>query len=356
MYGESEPRNKLPIFAMVVAMIFGAGSIWLWTHGLQIAIHGLPSKTANTASIFDVANMNIENTLSNSSHFIRNAVPAIKLPSPTVTIMIGGDVMLDRLMRRIGTKKGYDYLFSSVAPLFKTADIVIANLEGPITINPSKTLLPNGTMTSSLLFTFAPSSAKALSNAGITAISLANNHEDNFGAAGVTETKKWLKGAGVKWFGSPWNVASTTFATTTKGMRIAFVGYESFQPGIDTVLAEIKRLSTAGYFVIVMPHWGEEYTTTPSVKMRSQARSFVTAGAKAIIGSHPHVMMSDEMIAGVPVYYSIGNLIFDQYFSEAVMNGEIVSLTLVNGPAGPSLDKIITYGTRLDRTKGVVLK
>ncbi len=356
MYGESEPRNKLPVFAIVVAIVFGAGSIWLWTDGLQVAINGLPEKITNTASVFDTTNIDIESALTNTSKFIRSAVPAIKLPSPTVTILMGGDVMLDRKMRQIGTKKGYDYLFSSLTPLFKSADIAIVNLEGPITSSPSKTLLSDGTLTKSLTFTFSPKSVGAISTAGITAVSLANNHTNNFGTIGLKETKNWLQTVGVKWFGSPTNTASTTLTMTIKNMNIAFVGYAGTVSGIDEVMAETRRLSTLGYFVIVMPHWGEEYATTPTVKMRSYAKSFVAAGAKAVIGAHPHVMMSNEMIAGVPVYYSIGNLLFDQYFSDAVMNGEIVSLTLSNGPAGPSLDKVITYGTRLDKTKGVVLK
>ena len=356
MYGESEPRNKFPVFAIIATMIFGAGSLWLWTNGLQIAINGLPSTRTNTASIFDATNVDIQSAISNTGSFIQRAVPAIKPPSTSVTLLIGGDIMMDRKIRYIGEKKGYDYLFSSLTPLFKTADITIANLEGPITSNPSKTLLPSGAITNDLTFTFAPVSAKALSNAGVTAVSLANNHENNFGSAGVVETKKWLKSVGVKWFGSPWNAASTTLEMTVKGMNIALVGYSSFNPGLNTVLGDIKQLSTQGYFVIVMPHWGDEYATAPTEMMRSQARAFVAAGAKAVIGSHPHVMMSNETIAGVPVYYSVGNLLFDQYFSDAVMNGEIVSLTLSNGPAGPSLDKVTTYGTRLDRTRGVTLK
>ena len=196
--------------------------------------------------------------------------------------------MLDRRIRYIGTKKGYDYLFSSVTPLFRTADVVIANLEGPVTTNPSKTLLPSGVTTDNMSFTFAPSSVQALSNAGITAVSLANNHEDNFGAAGVAETKQWLAKSGVQWFGSPWNVGSSSLVVNSKGMKIAFVGYHSFQSGIENVLADIKRLSADGDFVIVMPHWGPEYVSEPTIKMRDDARRFVAAGAKAVIGSARH--------------------------------------------------------------------
>ncbi len=369
MYGENEPRNRLPIMSIIAAIFFGAGSLWAGAQGVQLAFGHSRERSApqlskvdmipaanNTANILN-STRDFKKALSDTTSFIEDTVSkAIPLSSPPTTILIGGDIMLDRKIRSIGQKKGYDYLFASLSSLFRSADIVIANLEGPVTTYPSKTLLPNGVITQDLTFTFAPSSIKALANAGITAVSLANNHEDNFGAAGVTETKQWLKKSGIKWFGSPWNTASTSLVLDSKGMKIAFVGYHAFQGGIDNVLAQIRQLTKDGNFVIVMPHWGPEYTPSPTVKMRTQARSFIAAGAKAVIGSHPHVIMSNETIAGVPVYYSVGNLIFDQYFSDEVLNGEIVKLELVNGPGGPSLDNVVVYGTKLDRVKGVVLK
>lgn len=368
MYGESEPRNRWPVMSIFAAVFFGAGSIWAGAQGLQLTFGHASSRslaqvskvdimpaTGNTANVLN-STRDFKKAVSDTTSFIQNAISkAVPLSSPT-TIMIGGDIMLDRKIRSIGQKKGYDYLFTSLSSLFKTADIVIANLEGPVTTNSSKTLLSTGKLTQDLAFTFAPGSVKALSKAGITAVSLANNHEDNFGTAGVVETKEWLKKSDLQWFGSPWNTASTSLVLNVKGMKIAFVGYHAFQSGIDTVLADIKKLNAEGNFVIVMPHWGPEYTSKPTVKMRSLARSFIKAGAQAIIGSHPHVIMENETIAGIPVYYSVGNLLFDQYFSDAVLNGEIISLKLVNGPGGPNLDSIMVYGTKLDREKGVVLK
>ena len=205
-------------------------------------------------------------------------------------------------------------------------------------------------------FTFAPKSAKALADAGITAVSLANNHTANFGVKGVNDTKKNLGDANVQWFGTPWNASSTELVIERNGMKIAFVGYHDFAPGFDRILDDVKRLSAEGDFVIVMPHWGIEYYPHPTAKMREQAREFVAAGAKAVIGAHPHVISENETIAGVPIYYSLGNLLFDQYFSDDVMNGELVELNVVNGPAGPTLSSIQTYRTLLDRDKGVVLK
>jgi len=368
---EDEPRNKIPFLAILGAVFFGAGSVWAGSQGLRVAFSHLPVNSntqkasiidvmkiasSTTPIVSDISSSTIDETLDVASRILRSTISSIELPSASTTILIGGDLMLDRRIRWIGEKNGYDYLFTSLSPLFKSADIVITNLEGPITSNPSKTLLPSGATTKGLAFTFSPKTADAISKAGITAVSLANNHTYNFGAAGVAETTRWLKKSSVGSFGNPWNASSTELVIEKNGMKIAFVGYHAFEPGIARVISTVQKLSAQGDFVIVMPHWGEEYSSAPSDKMREQARTMIGAGAKAIIGSHPHVMMSNETIAGVPVYYSLGNLLFDQYFSPEVMKGEIISLKLVSGPSGPAIGEVRTYGVQLDKNKGVVLK
>jgi len=269
--------------------------------------------------------------------------------------MIGGDVMFDRNVRLLGQKYGYDSLLASTAPLFSSADIVAVNLEGPITSNPSKTLLANGRTTKALIFTFAPKSAEALANAGITLVSLANNHADNFGAAGLAETKKWLAQAGVQWFGDPSNASSSEAVISKNGINVAFVGYHSFQPGFDRILADVARLSASGDFVIVMPHWGVEYAATATPGMKSQARQLVAAGASAIIGSHPHVIEEHVSMGNVPVFYSLGNLLFDQYFDPDVMAGNIVSLRVTKSGTAIKIDDIKVYQTSTASRRSVTV-
>jgi poly-gamma-glutamate synthesis protein (capsule biosynthesis protein) len=103
-----------------------------------------------------------------------------------------------------------------------------------------------------------------------------------------------------------------------------------------------------------MPHWGEEYTAEPSLRMKSQARAFINAGADAIIGAHPHVIMNQEWVGAVPIYYSVGNLLFDQYFSPEVMKGNIVELQIVQNDSGPHLDTVKVHEINLKSGKGVV--
>jgi poly-gamma-glutamate synthesis protein (capsule biosynthesis protein) len=251
---------------------------------------------------------------------------------------------MDRAVRNIGQKLGYDSLFSEIKPLFDSADIVAVNLEGPITSNPSKTLV-NGHTTDSLTFTFDPAVATSLSNAGIKLVSLANNHSDNFGLSGIAETKKWLTKSNIAWFGDYKNASSTEATVTKNNISVAFVGYHAFQPGFEKVLASVSNLSNKGYFVIVMPHWGVEYATSSTREMRSQARLLVASGASAILGSHPHVVMEHVEMGDIPVFYSLGNLLFDQYFSAGVMTGNIVELDLSKKNGATKLDNIKIFQT-----------
>lgn len=356
---KSHGHIKITLITLLV-VAFGWGSTYLVMKGLElarpstIAVETIPQKALILEA--NVVNPDVP------------AIPQTK-SSKKLTIMISGDVMFDRSIRAYGERNGYDSLFDdSIVSLFKKADIVVANLEGPITSYPSKTLV-NGKTTEELTFTFPAKSRQALTHAGITMVSLANNHTDNFGFLGFMETQDWLQDAGISWFGNPWNSTSTkmsrekTSATkspiatviTKSGITVAFVGYHSFQLGIDNVIAEIKRVSGPDVFTIVMPHWGEEYVAKPSERLKSQARAFIAAGADAIIGAHPHIVMDNEWVSAVPVYYSIGNLLFDQYFSPEVMRGNVIELNLKQDNSGPYLDHIEVHDVHLKIGKGVVL-
>lgn len=276
-------------------------------------------------------------------------------PDKTITVIIGGDIMMDRAIRRLGEIKGYDTLFAEVAPTFRAADIAVANLEGPITAEPSKTLNDRGATTDSFAFTFAPETAGALARAGLDAVSMANNHSDNFGASGIEQTRKYLSAAGVEWFGTPWNATSSEAVICKKGVCVALVGYHAFQSGFERIVSRVQELKAKGDFVVVMPHWGVEYSPHPTDTMRKQARELAAAGAGAIVGAHSHVIGDNEWLGEVPVYYSLGNLLFDQYFSAKTMEGLLVELYISPGNGKPTLDHVDTLRVKDDPGRGIIL-
>jgi poly-gamma-glutamate synthesis protein (capsule biosynthesis protein) len=81
--------------------------------------------------------------------------------------------------------------------------------------------------------------------------------------------------------------------------------------------------------VVVLPHWGREYTAAPTARQRTHARALTNAGTTLILGSHSHWAGAMETLKGRPVFYSQGNLVFDLVRSEETVEGLIVEVTFV---------------------------
>jgi poly-gamma-glutamate synthesis protein (capsule biosynthesis protein) len=160
---------------------------------------------------------------------------------------------------------------------------------------------------------------------------LGNNHILNFGQAGVSSTKKYLDDANVQYFGAPGGNKSAI--KNVNGVNIAFVSYNEFLSSDiigeqNATIDEIKVARKSAGIVVVFCHWGVEYNLKNTDSQKTLARQFIDAGADLVIGSHPHVIEPMEIYNGKRIYYSLGNFIFDQYFSEDVRKGEGVVVTI----------------------------
>ena len=272
-------------------------------------------------SKFDlVADLNL--THATSSIYFN--IPPVQ--NSTTTVLIFGDMMLDRNVRQKINQFGADYPFVLIKDFLVGHDVVVANAEGPFTSNPSKTL---GVHNGPLVFTFDPTILSTLKNLGFTLLGQANNHTLNFGTAGLKQSEKNIEQAGLDWFGDPSNQDLHSFATTTHGQKIAIVGYHQFAPsGLANVVNEIQSLKQQGAFVIAYPHWGEEYLEDKTYTQTKIAHAFVDAGADAVIGSHPHVVEPIEIYKNKIIFYSLGNFIFDQAQSGPTSEGLSIDMSI----------------------------
>jgi len=240
-----------------------------------------------------------------------------------VQLMFVGDLMFDRGIRYYASLNGgNDFIFREIRPTLLENDLVVANLEGPITDNLS---LSSGTAPGSAnnyYFTFDPGLAQTLFQNNIGLVSLGNNHILNFGQAGATSTQKYLDMSGVDYFGAP--DRSRSILIEVGDIKITFINYNEFS-GVpveaQATIEEIQKVRTSSDLIIIYGHWGEEYIKTPSENIRNLAHQFIDEGADLVIGSHPHVIVPMEIYKDKRIYYSLGNFIFDQYFSEDVRNG-----------------------------------
>ena len=250
---------------------------------------------------------------------------AVQAAEPKATILFGGDMMFDRSVRVAMEEKGDDYVFSCIADILHSVDLVVANLEGPITAHESKSVGTKVGGEGNFTFTFPTSTAALLSRHNIRLVSIGNNHIMNFGRDGLLETKRFLDDAGVFYFGDPDLVESDRVERVERveirGIPFSFVNWSDWTSDkTDHTVQQVRKEVERDRVTIVYTHWGEEYVP-PSSAVRQLAHSFVDAGAAIVIGLHPHIVQEHEEYLGRHIYYSLGNMLFDQYWDESVRRG-----------------------------------
>lgn len=244
----------------------------------------------------------------------------------SITLIAGGDVLLDRgVARRIGGH-GADYPFAGVAHLLRSADIACANLECPISTDGRPAPKP-------FSFRADASAATGLARSGLDVLCLANNHTLDCGRAGLSDTMAYLRAEGIAWCGAgiDGQHAVEPAVVVRKGLRIAFVGFcdlvqDAAYPRSDLptvaqsspeVVRRAVRNARAGSDIVVASfHWGREYVPRPTGRQRRIAAVAADAGADVILGHHPHILQGLEWMTGsrgrgALVAYSLGNLVFD---------------------------------------------
>ncbi|MDQ3938683.1 MAG: CapA family protein, partial [Chloroflexota bacterium] len=289
----------------------------------------------------------------------------------TWTLVAGGDIQLDRWMAYHVTTldKGVDWPYDggavritgrvccsalghrlpewqpsgnegAVRALFAEADLAMANLEAAAIDDPSFHRLGRN-FRFSLNFSGDPRLLEGLDNAGFDFLSLANNHIDNAGPAGIRDTRtahdeldiahagagRHLRQASRPAFLEAADQTVAMLPCTTVGRVASPAGAGAAPCAGPGLVRRIRQAAEDSDVVIVFPHWGREYRATPSAAQRRLAQSWVDAGADLVLGAHSHWTGAIEEIDESLIFYSMGNLAFDQPWSEPTMQGVILELT-----------------------------
>ncbi len=278
----------------------------------------------------------------------KEGVPEIAEPD-FVTLAFAGDIMLDRGVKNSVMKNfGGDYsaLFENL-DILKKADIAFANLEGPAS--------DQGKDIHNLYsFRMDPSTVPALKGAGFSILSVANNHVGDWGREAYTDTLARLNENEILYTGGGKNSmeAETPTIIEKYGMKIGYLAFSDKGPDsmqattteTGVLLANnprfdkiIQNASSKVDYLVVSLHFGEEYQTKHNSRQEFLAHKAIDDGAKIIIGAHPHVVEDTEVYSPRSctqsscmgfIAYSLGNLIFDQYFSANTMQGMLLELKL----------------------------
>ena len=242
------------------------------------------------------------------------------------TVTFVGDMMFDRYIRERAQIRGYDSIFTEVFPLFSKSDVLVGNLEGPITtFAPVSNWRDGGP--DHYRFTFATTVAETIAQVGFDAVFLGNNHILNFGEEGVSQTKTWLSQHNLGYFGAPDEVY-VPWAYASSSPKVVLYAFDTWYSRDVARVTERIRGEPEDVFVVVYAHWGNEYEVTPTSGQRQLAHQFIDAGADFVVGSHPHVIQTKEKFQEKWIYYSLGNFVFDQYFNPKVQCGLVVNVTI----------------------------
>lgn len=265
------------------------------------------------------------------------SLPFVSQPVEPFTYVAVGDVMLGRHVRVLMGRHGNDYPFAFTAPIFENANAVAINLEGPITpLNaPDERVGPDQPY--SMRFAFDVLSADVLARAGVTHASLANNHAWDQGVQGNKDTKQQLERVGISYFDA------SQSASTSSPYNIVLIGLDDTIAPVDmNSVVQVLGSFDAGTHVVAFVHWGDEYELVHNARQEQLAHALVDAGVDAIIGSHPHVVQDIEVYKQAPIFYSLGNFIFDQYWKDDVETGLV--LRIINNVDGVRYEMVPVDG------------
>lgn len=241
------------------------------------------------------------------------------------SVIFTGDVMMARNVEVLMNRNGVSYPFEKI-DLKDLADkpAIVGNFESAML----QDHIP--TPAHSLRFATMEENLAGLKEAEFTHLSLSNNHSLDYGVLGYLYTQTALNDSGLSSFGYEREVAyeTTSFLETPMG-TVALVGFNDSDLSLDIEAAksELKRVSEKSDLQFVYIHWGEEYKIKHSARQEYVATELVAAGSDLIVGHHPHVVQDVDVIGGVPVFYSLGNYVFDQYFERNVQEGLVLVLT-----------------------------
>ena len=247
--------------------------------------------------------------------------------------------------------------YQIVADKLSKYDIVVANLEAPIT-DCSRTMVCKG-----IHLKTTQAIIDVLKMLNVSVVSLANNHACDFGIKGLDDTVAALDKAGIRYYGI--NGKSETL--TVNGEKLVFHGYccysangahyikkDSHKKGIhaltkEQVITDLKKDKDDGGLSIISLHWGDEYSNLPNKRQVRFMHELSGEYSFILHGHHTHAMQGIEELNDSLLVYSQGNFSFDEVHStvnkkqlikQSDVNAEsyIVSINIEQG-------KIINWST-----------
>ena len=267
-------------------------------------------------------------------------------PKENASVAVTGDVMFARRMVNVLSFDSSPFI--GVSDVTSSADLLLINFENAATYS-------NDALKGDIPLKCDPEYVPLAKANNITVAALANNHAFDYGVSGMQDTVSYLEDAGITPMGAG-NSEDEAHAAVVKevnGRKITILNYmdsENFaeypqemlpaadggNPGYSAYdSADAKKQieeNNDSDLIIAYMHYGNEYMRSPNENQINISHELIDYGADVVIGCHPHVTQGIEMYKGKPIFYSMGNFIFDQA-SEETRTAYFVKIDLI-GDAG----------------------
>jgi poly-gamma-glutamate synthesis protein (capsule biosynthesis protein) len=239
--------------------------------------------------------------------------PAAQPAPGDFRLLFTGDVMMSRLVRA-EIDQGKTSPWTGFSELFRSASLVGGNFEGALG-DPANCPTQN-----KLCFAAPDSAAELMRQAGFRLVTAENNHSGDLGPPGRNETRAAFQQSGLLALDFDSSPQFFRFGKLTVGF-VAVTTIKAADGRVEQVpsveLAQKLRLARQlANLVVVSIHWGNELQDWPTDAQQQQARWLVEHGADLIVGHHPHVVQAPACVEGKPVFFSLGNHLFDQKYAK----------------------------------------
>ena len=235
-------------------------------------------------------------------------------------ILITGDFCPTGKTESLINDNEFDLLFENFIDVCNSNDFCITNLECPITEASAKIEKTGPHLKSSL------NTVEALKFAGFNIVTLATNHIMDYGVQGLTQTIEILENSNIKYVGvgSSLIEARKYLILEKEGKKVAIINiaenefsntndnnYGANPLNLALNFEDIQKAKTDSDFVLIIYHGGNEHFPLPSTRLKETFRFFINAGASAVIAHHTHCFSGYEVYRNAPIFYSLGNFVFD---------------------------------------------
>ena len=237
-----------------------------------------------------------------------------------ISILITGDYCPINRIEAFSEKNDLQSIFNDFLPFIADADLAITNFECSAT-NSNSPIQKSGPS-----LRVNPNALNVLKDAGFGLVTLANNHIMDYGKVGIKDTIKYCEQFSLDFVGIGKDNAESRefFIKNIKGIKIAIlnIAENEFGTTLGNVYGaaplnivqnynDIVNAKKIADYVFVIIHGGHEMYQLPSPRMVETYRFFVDVGADAVVGHHTHCFSGYEVYKNKPIFYSIGNFMFD---------------------------------------------